>query len=44
MVKSFIESVRKKKINKEYHLIVYPKRTVMFQYMLRELELHFYFL
>ena len=43
MVKAFIESVRKKKITKEYHLIVYPKRTVMFQYMLRELELHFYF-
>ena len=44
MVKRFIENVKKRRIKKTYNLVIYPKRTVLLQYMIRDMKLHFEFM
>ena len=40
MVEAFITSVKKKEISKKYSLIVFPKRNVVLQFLIRKYKLH----
>lgn len=43
-VQSFLKNLKNRKLNKVSHLVIYPKRTVLVQYIIRELKLHFEFM
>jgi hypothetical protein len=43
-VKIFIENCKKRRLNKVCNLVIYPKRTVLVQYMIRDMKLHFEFM
>lgn len=43
-VKEFIENLKKRNLKKVCSLVIYPKRTVLVQYMIRDMGLHFEFM
>lgn len=43
-VKRFIDNMKKRRVKKVANLVIYPKRTVLVQYMIREMKLHFEFM